>query len=168
VEASAEAAAEPALAVLPKTDDWEEAVAAFPAEAATAVAVFPVVVPAATAVAVFPAEALYRGSRNREDRVAALPAESEAVVAAEEVEEADFEPPSTPAYLAGNQHVLLRHNRPFSVFVQPELQAAELLPVGEAEPVAVAGREWVHADQKDHAVRVQEVVTLDVEAVDQN
>ena len=162
MEASAEAAAEPALAVLPKTDDWEEAVAAFPAEVATAVAVFPVVVPVATAVAVFPAEALYRGSRNREDRVAALPAEEEPVAVA------DFEILSTPAYLAGNQHVLLRHNRPFSVFVQPELQAAELLPVGEAEPVAVAGREWVHADQKDHAVRVQEVVTLDVEAVDQN
>jgi hypothetical protein len=54
------------------------------------------------------------------------------------VEAADFDPPSTPAYLAGNQHVLLRHNQTFSVFVQPELQAselqaAELLPV-EAAP----------------------------------
>ena len=33
------------------------------------------------------------------------------------------ETPSTPAYLDGNQHVLLRHNQTFSVFVQPELQA---------------------------------------------
>jgi len=49
---------------------------------------------------------------------AALPAEEEPVAVA------DFEILSTPAYLAGNQHVLLRHNQTFSVFVQPELQAS--------------------------------------------
>ena len=62
------------------------------------------------------------------------------------MEAADFDPPSTPAYLAGNQHVLLRHNQTFSVFVQPELQAAELqaaeLQAAELLPVEAApGRE---------------------------
>ena len=102
-------------------------------------------------VVALPAEALYRGSRNREDRVAALPAESEAVVAAEEVEEADFDPPSTPSNLFGNQPALHPRNQTsLVVALYPveavELQAAARLPVAcpvvwvryETGPVVVA------------------------------
>ena len=74
------------------------------------------------------------------------------------MEAAVFETPAIPLNRTDNRFPLLRHNRPFSASVQPVgAEAAARLPVEEAEVSAVADREWVHADQKDHSCRLQEV-----------